>query len=46
MINVKEELAKLLKEQVADLSIEEIEGMIEVPQNSDMGDYSFPCFTR
>lgn len=44
MINVKEELAKLLKEQVADLSIEEIEGMIEVPQNSDMGDYSFPCF--
>ncbi|MBQ7703511.1 MAG: arginine--tRNA ligase, partial [Firmicutes bacterium] len=44
MINVKEELAKLLKEQVADLTVEEIGGMIEVPQNSEMGDYSFPCF--
>ncbi|MBR5740291.1 MAG: arginine--tRNA ligase, partial [Firmicutes bacterium] len=44
MINVKEELAKLLKEQVADLTVEEIECMIEVPQNSEMGDYSFPCF--
>ncbi|MBR6472464.1 MAG: arginine--tRNA ligase [Firmicutes bacterium] len=44
MINLKEEIAKLISEQVADLSLDEIQGMIEVPQDSKMGDYAFPCF--
>ena len=44
MINFKEEIAKLIKEQVADLELSEIRNMIEVPQNSEMGDYAFPCF--
>ena len=44
MINLKEEIAKLLSEQVADLNTEEITAMIETPQDSKMGDYAFPCF--
>lgn len=44
MINLKEEIAKLISEQVTDLTMEEIKGMIETPQDSKMGDYAFPCF--
>lgn len=44
MVNYKEEIAKLIKEQVQDLELEEIISMIEVPQNSEMGDFAFPCF--
>ena len=44
MINLKEEIAKLISEQVADLSFDEVKNMIETPQDSKMGDYAFPCF--
>ena len=44
MINLKEEIAKLISEQVADLSLDEVKNMIETPQDSKMGDYAFPCF--
>ncbi len=44
MVNYKEEIAKLINEQINDLEFEEILSMIEVPQNSDMGDFAFPCF--
>ena len=44
MVNFKEEIAKLIAKQVSDLSTEEIQSMIEVPQDSKMGDYAFPCF--
>ena len=44
MINLKEEIAKLISEQVADLNFDEIKNMIETPQDSKMGDYAFPCF--
>ena len=44
MINLKEEIAKLISEQVSDLSFDEIKNMIETPQDSKMGDYAFPCF--
>ena len=44
MINLKEEIAKLISEQVTDLSLDEIKNMIETPQDSKMGDYAFPCF--
>jgi len=44
MVNFKEEIAKLIAEHIAGLSAEEIHGMLEVPQASNMGDYAFPCF--
>ena len=44
MINLKEEIAKLISEQVTDLTVDEIRNMIEVPQDPKMGDYAFPCF--
>ncbi|MDD6816790.1 MAG: arginine--tRNA ligase [Firmicutes bacterium] len=44
MVNFKEEISKLIAEQVQDLTAEEIQSMIEVPQDAKMGDYAFPCF--
>ena len=44
MINFKEEIAKLISSSVSDLDVSEIQNMIEVPQDSNMGDYAFPCF--
>lgn len=44
MQDFKIEVAKSLKEKIEDLSLEEIVGLIEIPPNSDMGDYAFPCF--
>lgn len=44
MVNFKEEIAKLISDQVEGLSTEEIQSMIEVPQDTKMGDYAFPCF--
>ncbi len=44
MVNFKEEIAKLIGAEVSDLEISEIQNMIEVPQDSKMGDYAFPCF--
>ena len=44
MVNFKEEIAKLIAAEVTDLEFAEIINMIEVPQDSKMGDYAFPCF--
>lgn len=44
MVNFKEEIAKLIAQQVEGLALSDIEGMIEVPQDTKMGDYAFPCF--
>lgn len=44
MKDFKLEVAKLLSNQLSDLSVEEIYNTIEVPSNSAMGDYAFPCF--
>ena len=44
MINFKEEIAKVIGEYVPSLSMEEIQSLIEIPQDSKMGDYAFPCF--
>lgn len=45
---MKEEIAKVLlkalKEKEVILKIEEIEKLIEIPPNQDLGDFSFPCF--
>jgi arginyl-tRNA synthetase len=46
---MKETIAKLLKKVFAEKGIElnlaDIEKSIEVPPSSDLGDYSFPCFS-
>ncbi len=44
MINYKEQIAKLLSNAVEGLTVEELQNMIEVPADSKMGDYAFPCF--
>lgn len=44
MLNMKEKIAALLSEHIEGLSAEEIAKMIEIPQDSKMGDYAFPCF--
>lgn len=38
-------LKKALKEKKIDFTDEQIEKLVEIPPNSDMGDYSFPCFS-
>lgn len=43
MINFKQKIAKAISD-VTNLNEEELEKYIEVPPNSDLGDYAFPCF--
>jgi arginyl-tRNA synthetase len=46
---MKELIAKLLKKALAEKGVElkekEIEEAIEIPPSSELGDYSFPCFS-
>ncbi len=44
MIDFKKEVAQLISNQVSELTIEEINDMLERPVDSKMGDYAFPCF--
>ena len=44
MINYKEKIAKALLDAEIGLTMEEILDMVEVPSDSKMGDYAFPCF--
>ena len=44
MINFKEQIGVLLAEQIEGLTAEELTGMIEIPTDSKLGDYAFPCF--
>ncbi len=44
MVNFKEEIAGLIARHVDGLELSEIQDMIEVPQDTKMGDYAFPCF--
>ena len=37
-------LQTALKKQALELTIQEIEKYIEIPPNSLMGDFAFPCF--
>lgn len=43
MINFKKEIAKLI-EEVTNINWEELENYLEVPPETKMGDYAFPCF--
>ena len=44
MINFKKRLSKELFKNIPQLAEEEILMMIEIPPNSEMGDFAFPCF--
>ena len=44
MKDFKLEIAQLLNSKINSLSVEEIYSMVEVPSNTTMGDYAFPCF--
>ena len=43
MINFKKEIAEKIA-KVTNLDSKELENYIEIPPNSDLGDYAFPCF--
>lgn len=43
MINIKEEIAKVIATSV-NLDEKELVNYIEIPPNSDLGDFAFPCF--
>lgn len=43
IVDYKKSIAEKIKVHV-DLEINEIEKLIEIPPQSDMGDYAFPCF--
>ena len=42
-MDFKIEIAKSIS-KAADLSVDEIVGLIEIPPDKKMGDYAFPCF--
>lgn len=47
MIKFKQEIAKMLQEQIKEITqlpLEELMGYIEIPKNVANGDYAFPCF--
>ena len=44
MVNFKKLIAETVYDEALGLSLEEIEGMIEIPADESMGDYAFPCF--
>lgn len=44
MTDFKMEIALILARHIEGLTAEEIESMIEIPADSKMGDYAFPCF--
>ena len=44
MINFKRKIAECLAASVEGLLLEELEAMIEVPTDTKLGDYAFPCF--
>lgn len=44
MKDFKTAIAEIISEKVAELSLDEIKEMLEVPQDSKMGDFAFPCF--
>ena len=43
MINYKEKIANYINKSV-NIETEKLKNFIEIPPNSEMGDYSFPCF--
>ncbi|RKD32555.1 arginine--tRNA ligase [Thermohalobacter berrensis] len=44
MIDFKEVISKAVSEKIDELSKKEVEELIEIPPNYDLGDYALPCF--
>ncbi|MBQ1408059.1 MAG: arginine--tRNA ligase [Eubacterium sp.] len=44
MIDFKTEIANAIANELTEIPKDDIYGMIEVPQDSKLGDYAFPCF--
>ncbi|HCU07867.1 MAG TPA: arginine--tRNA ligase [Clostridiales bacterium] len=44
MLSIKKEIARILQQKLPDMSLEELENFIEIPSDSSLGDYAFPCF--
>ncbi len=44
MNKFKDDVVKILSSVIDDLSIEEVDGFIEIPKDSSNGDMAFPCF--
>lgn len=44
MTDQKKEIAELLSGMIDGLETGDIESMIEIPPESKLGDYAFPCF--
>ena len=44
MTDQKKEIAELLSGMIDSLETGDIESMIEIPPESKLGDYAFPCF--
>ncbi len=44
MIDFKKEITDILSKNIDNIEWEELNGMIEIPSNSEMGDFAFPCF--
>lgn len=42
---MKSVLCNLLKDYLNGVNIDEIENLLEIPPKSELGDYSFPCFS-
>lgn len=45
MLDFREKAVELIKSHIDELTIEEINNLIEVPPSYDMGDYAFPVFS-
>ncbi len=43
-MDLRQSIAQVLHGELSNFSVEEIKTMIEIPPNTEMGDYAFPCF--
>ncbi|MBO4861950.1 MAG: arginine--tRNA ligase, partial [Firmicutes bacterium] len=44
MINIREEIAKILVKHIEGMELADIMQLVEVPADTSHGDYAFPCF--
>ena len=44
MVNYKERIAEIISSKIDAFSLEDAIELLEIPQDSKMGDYAFPCF--
>ena len=45
LINFKDNIIEMLKNELPDINAESLEQLIEVPPNPELGDYAFPVFS-